>query len=115
MPIASGAPYEAAPDRGGERVVEGDPGEQRDGYLYRDAWLAVASKWAEGKQLGPIERAFLSASQEAERQRREKEIGDAKRLAEAEAERARQAEQLAEQAVVRAGGCSAGPRRSSVD
>jgi hypothetical protein len=72
--------------------------ENKDGYLYRDAWLAVATKWADGKQLGPIESAFLSASQEAEWQRREKEIQDAKRLEEAEAERARQAEQLAEQA-----------------
>ncbi len=70
------------------------PLESRDEYLYTGAWLAVANRWAEGKQLGPIEREFLSASLEAERQRREKEIEEAKRL---EAERARHAEQLAEQ------------------
>ena len=74
--------------------------ESKDDFLYTGARLAVASEWARShaSDLSRVEEAFLAASQEAERHEREKEIDDARRFAEAEAVRARQAEQIANQA-----------------
>ena len=101
------------------------PNEAKDGFLYRDARLAVALAWAEGHrdELGKLESVFLAASHEAERleketavlnERRLREAAEARELAEhqraeeiearrrAEAEQARQARLLEEHARDRA-------------
>jgi hypothetical protein len=74
--------------------------EAKNDFLYTGARQAEASEWAKGhaSDLSGMEHSFLRASQESEQYTREKEIADAKRQAEADAERERQAALLAKQA-----------------
>ena len=71
--------------------------EAKEGALYTGARLAVASEWAASHrdELGALEAAFLSASQEHERQRKADEAEQNRRLAEAERQRAEEAEAAA--------------------
>lgn len=67
---------------------------QRDaGLLYHGTPLAVAREWAEKnpRELNPLERDFLDASTRSEDDRQQRELDNARRLAE-EAEARRQAE-----------------------
>ena len=68
--------------------------EAKEGSLYTGARLAVATEWANlhRDELGALEAAFLSASQENEQQRRADEAEKNRRLAEAERQRAEEAE-----------------------
>ena len=68
--------------------------ETKEGTLYTGARLAVASEWAASHrdELGALEAAFLSASQEHERQKQADEAEKNRRLAEAEHQRAEEAE-----------------------
>ena len=68
--------------------------EAKEGTLYAGARLAVASEWAASHrdELGALEAAFLSASQEHERQQKADEAEKNRRLAEAERQRAEEAE-----------------------
>jgi WD40 repeat protein len=68
--------------------------EAKEGALYTGARLAVASEWAASHrdELGALEAAFLSTSQEHERQKRADEAEKHRRLAEAERLRAEEAE-----------------------
>ena len=68
--------------------------EAKEGALYTGARLAVASEWAASHrdELGALEAAFLSASQEHERQKQADEAEKNRRLAEAEHQRAEEAE-----------------------
>ena len=68
--------------------------EAKEGSLYTGARLAVATEWADlhRDELGALEAAFLSASQEHEQQRRADEAEKNRRLAEAERQRAEEAE-----------------------
>ena len=68
--------------------------EAKEGSLYTGARLAVATEWANlhREELGALEAAFLSASQENEQQRRADEAEKNRRLAEAERQRAEEAE-----------------------
>jgi len=68
--------------------------EAKEGALYTGARLAVASEWANlhRDELGALEAAFLSASQENDQQRRADEAEKNRRLAEAERQRAEEAE-----------------------
>jgi WD40 repeat protein len=67
--------------------------EHKGDYLYSGARLAVCREWAETHrgELSAIEVAFLAASEEAERQRKQDEVEHERRLREA-AEAAREAE-----------------------
>ena len=69
-----------------------DP-EHKEDYLYSGARLAVSREWAAAHrdELSAIEAAFLSASEEAERQREQDELENERRLREA-AEAAQAAE-----------------------
>ena len=68
--------------------------EAKEGSLYTGARLAVATEWANHhrEELGALEAAFLSASQENEQQRRADEAEKNRRLADAERQRAEEAE-----------------------
>ena len=68
--------------------------EAKEATLYTGARLAVASEWAASHrdELGALEAAFLSASQELERQKKADEAEKNRRLAEAEHQRAEEAE-----------------------
>ncbi len=68
--------------------------EAKEATLYAGARLAVASEWAASHrdELGALEAAFLSASQEHERQQKADEAEKNRRLAEAEHRRAEEAE-----------------------
>jgi len=68
--------------------------ETKEGTLYTGARLAVTSEWAASHrdELGVVEAAFLSASQEHERQKKADEAEKNRRLAEAERQRAEEAE-----------------------
>ena len=68
--------------------------EAKESTLYAGARLAVASEWAASHrdELGALEAAFLSASQEHERQKQADEAEKNRRLAEAEHQRAEEAE-----------------------
>ena len=77
--------------------------EAKEATLYTGAHLAVASEWAASHrdELGALEAAFLSASQEHERQKKADEAEKNRRLAEAETQRAEAERQRAEEAVAR--------------
>src|SRR4029079_10741004 len=66
----------------------------KESVLYSGARLAVASEWAASHraELSALEAAFLSASEEHERQRQADEAEKNRRLAEAERRRAEEAE-----------------------
>ena len=67
--------------------------EAKEDFLYSGARLAVCREWVatHRDELNPIEGAFLAASEEAERQRKQDELENERRLREA-AEAAREAE-----------------------
>jgi len=69
--------------------AEANP-ESKEGALYADARLAVAREWSASHraEMSALEAAFLSASQEHERQLRADETEKNRRLAEAERQRA---------------------------
>ena len=79
--------------------------EAKEGTLYTGARLAVASEWAASHrdELGALEAAFLSASQEHERQKKADEAEKNRRLAEAEHQRAEEAEARKREAEAAAG------------
>jgi hypothetical protein len=68
--------------------------EAKENMLYAGARLAVANEWAASHQddLSTLEKAFLSASHEHERQQKLDEAETNRRLAEAERQRAEEAE-----------------------
>ncbi len=79
--------------------------EAKETTLYAGARLAVASEWAASHrdELGALEAAFLSASQEHERQQKADEAEKNRRLAEAEHQRAEEAEARKHEAEAAAG------------
>ena len=79
--------------------------EAKEATLYAGARLAVASEWAASHrdELGALEAAFLSASQEHERQQKADEAEKNRRLAEAERQRAEEAKRAEHEAEAAAG------------
>ena len=72
--------------------------EAKEDFLYSGARLAVCREWVATHRddLNPIEGAFLAASEEAERQRKQDEVENERRLREAAEARKRDAEAAAE-------------------
>jgi WD40 repeat protein len=77
--------------------------EHKRAFLYSGARLTVCQEWIGPlrDELGPVEAAFLAASEEAERQRKQDEVEHERRLHEAERQRAEEAQAREQEAEAR--------------
>jgi WD40 repeat protein len=87
--------------------------EHQDDYLYFGVRLAVCREWAGPRRgdLNPVEKAFLDASEEAGRQREQKELADERRQREAAEAAERTERRRAEEAEARKRDAEAAARR----